>query len=237
MKHIIEKNGGFTLIEVLLSMVIFSIILIGMMTFFTNGLFFVKENESKTVATQVARNVMNYIEKQDYHVMEGYLTHMLQLESPSSSGSPYYIELDYTSCTENQDLLVKPFPTAQERRELKGVSIFQNQTQCEAVFKSQINNFLFNEKNVQVFVMKYNDLHQMNNLVDLMENDDPVLTLPDSVQKAIMTIRDDITNGSNKQIHSDTINNHLLRVFVVVNWNENREEILLQGVIANESIR
>ncbi|WP_417899417.1 prepilin-type N-terminal cleavage/methylation domain-containing protein [Bacillus haimaensis] len=232
MKQIIEKNGGFTLIEVLVSMTIFSIILLGMMTFFTNGLSYVKENESKTVATQVARNVMNYMEKQDYQVMEGYLTKSLQLESSTSDGSPYYIHLNRTHCNITEDLQVKPFPTASDRREWKGISIFKDPSQCESILASKINNSMFNENNVNVYIMKYNDKQHLSGLASLIESNDPAIDLPASITDVILQWKN---NPPSNQ--SESVDNHLLRVFVVVDWKDKREEVLIQGVISHESIR
>ncbi|MCA1318742.1 prepilin-type N-terminal cleavage/methylation domain-containing protein [Bacillus tianshenii] len=232
MKQIIEKNGGFTLIEVLVSITIFSIILLGMMTFFTNGLSYVKENESKTVATQVARNVMNYMEKQDFQVMEGYLTKSLQLESATSNGAPYYIHLNRTHCSQIEDLHVKPFPTAMERREWKAISIFKDPSQCESILASKINNSIFNETNVNVYLMKYNDKQHLSRLTSLIESNDPSINLPPSISDVILQWKD-----NPPPTQSESVDNHLLRVFVVVDWKDMREEVLIQGVISHESIR
>lgn len=231
MKHIIEKNGGFTLIEVLISMTILSIILLGMMAFFTNGLSFVKENEQKTVATQVARNVMNYVEKQDFSLMEAYITAHAGSSTPSSNyDSPYTITLNNTSCIGNEkyDLSIKPFPSATERIELKGVSLFPNEDQCKSIFSPTLNNITFNENTLNVFVMKYNET-ELDSLLELIDQNDASVHLPDSVQKAIKSGLQASDQGA--------IDDHLLRVFVQVEWDGKREAILLQGVIAHESIR
>lgn len=232
MKQTIEKNGGFTLIEVLVSITIFSIILLGMMTFFTNGLSYVKENESKTVATQVARNVMNYIEKQDYRVMEGILAKSLQLESSTSDGFPYYIQLNRTQCNRTENLQVLPFPTAEDRIEWKDVSIFRDPVLCKAILGSTINNTIFNENNVNVYIMKYNDRQHLSMLADLIESKDASINLPKSVSDVILDWKVNPPSAI-----SEAVDSHLLRVFAVVDWKDNREQVMIQGVISHESIR
>lgn len=65
-KKILSSTKGLTLIEVLASLTILSIILIGIMTFFTQAFSFTNKNETKTAAVNVARNALMYIENQSF---------------------------------------------------------------------------------------------------------------------------------------------------------------------------
>ncbi|WP_052343502.1 type IV pilus modification PilV family protein [Bacillus massiliigorillae] len=64
--HNIKNCKGFTLLEVLISLGILSIILLTLMSFFSQSFQYTKNNESKTVGINVARNVLNYMESQDF---------------------------------------------------------------------------------------------------------------------------------------------------------------------------
>ena len=65
-KNIFYIERGFTLIEVLLSVTILGIIFLSILALFNNTYDYTKRNESKTVGINVARNVLNYIENQDF---------------------------------------------------------------------------------------------------------------------------------------------------------------------------
>ena len=65
-----KHNNGFTLIEVLLAVAILGILSISMMSFFSQSYQYTKNNESKTVGINVARNVLNYIERQEFSKMK-----------------------------------------------------------------------------------------------------------------------------------------------------------------------
>ncbi|WP_010174006.1 type IV pilus modification PilV family protein [Bacillus coahuilensis] len=68
MKHskLIKNNNGFTLIELLASITILSIILLSFMNYFIQASTYTSYNQEKTVAVNVARNVMMFMEKQNY---------------------------------------------------------------------------------------------------------------------------------------------------------------------------
>ncbi len=65
-KNILYIERGFTLVEVLLSITILGIIFLSILALFNNTYDYSKRNESKTVGINVARNVLNYIENQDF---------------------------------------------------------------------------------------------------------------------------------------------------------------------------
>ncbi|WP_162356538.1 type IV pilus modification PilV family protein [Metabacillus mangrovi] len=61
-----EKQQGFTLIEVLISITVFSILTLGMLQFFNQALDFTNKNEDKTLGIYVARNMMNFMKQQNF---------------------------------------------------------------------------------------------------------------------------------------------------------------------------
>ena len=64
--QLLKKASGFTLLEVLLSIAILSIMFMAVMGFFSQSFKYTKQNESKTVGVNFARNALNYIEHQDF---------------------------------------------------------------------------------------------------------------------------------------------------------------------------
>ena len=65
-KKFSKNDKGMTLLEVLLSITILSIIMLGMLSFFTQAYSYTKNNEDKTIAVNVAKNILVYIEKQSF---------------------------------------------------------------------------------------------------------------------------------------------------------------------------
>ncbi|MGF7049509.1 prepilin-type N-terminal cleavage/methylation domain-containing protein [Paenibacillus sp. DS2015] len=61
-----RSEKGFTLIEVLASITILSIASLVLMSYFMNALSSAKHNQSQTVMVHLARNVLFYVEKQDF---------------------------------------------------------------------------------------------------------------------------------------------------------------------------
>ncbi len=86
-----RNERGFTLLEVLLSITILGIVIISFLSFFNQAYSYTKKNEDKTVGINVARNVLYYMEQQDYTRMKSYL------------GTNLEKEIDITSC-ENSTL-------------------------------------------------------------------------------------------------------------------------------------
>ncbi|MDQ0156131.1 type IV pilus modification PilV family protein [Robertmurraya andreesenii] len=63
---ILKNRRGLTLLEVLLSITILGIVVTSFLSFFNHAYSYTKKNEDKTVGINVARNVLNYFEQQDY---------------------------------------------------------------------------------------------------------------------------------------------------------------------------
>jgi prepilin-type N-terminal cleavage/methylation domain-containing protein len=66
LKKILKNNNGLTLLEVLVSLAILGILLIGAMKFFTQAYSFTSSNQNKTIAINVARNAIMYMERQSF---------------------------------------------------------------------------------------------------------------------------------------------------------------------------
>ncbi|MGM0835955.1 MAG: type IV pilus modification PilV family protein [Bacillota bacterium] len=235
MKKLFEEERGFTLLEVLISMTILSVVVIGMMSFFENSYSYVKENESKTVATQVARNVMNYVEKQDFSKMEGYLIYeRIPLENK------YILELDFTHCIQPVTISTKSLPSVTERTNIDNVLLFDDQARCQSILKPTINNVTYDgDKKVQIYIMKYNNTEEILRLKVLIEQNNHVINeLPDGIKEFILNYDEDLDKFKPSEFsEKEFMDEHLLRVFTVLNWNEDREEVMIQGVLSHETIR
>ncbi|MCA1036411.1 prepilin-type N-terminal cleavage/methylation domain-containing protein [Bacillus infantis] len=66
LKKIINSSNGLTLVEVLLSLTILSIILLGSMKFFTQAYSYTSGSQNKTAGINVARNALMYIENESF---------------------------------------------------------------------------------------------------------------------------------------------------------------------------
>ncbi|RDU35040.1 hypothetical protein DRW41_19865 [Neobacillus piezotolerans] len=110
----LQKQGGFTLLEVLLSIVLLSIILTSFLGFFTQSALFAKKNEYKLDTVQTAQKIVNLIElnvtKQDLmenniidgrgFVLNGTKTlNQIEVEKliDESSGSDYNVRATVTN--------------------------------------------------------------------------------------------------------------------------------------------
>ncbi len=112
-KNILYIERGFTLVEVLLSVTILGIIFLSILALFHNTYDYSKRNESKTVGINVARNVLNYIENQDFITIKNKYF-------PNSS-APEEILITRDSCKNS------PFPA----------------DSCENMFETIINNVTY----------------------------------------------------------------------------------------------
>lgn len=67
-----KRESGYSLIEILASLVILSIVTLALTAFFTNSLMYTKGNQSKTVMVNLARNALIYMEKQPFEPVQSY---------------------------------------------------------------------------------------------------------------------------------------------------------------------
>lgn len=72
MKVQIQKEQGFSLVEVLAATIILSIVSLVVVSYFMNAHSYAKSNQNKTVMVNLARNALVYLEKQDFTKMEEY---------------------------------------------------------------------------------------------------------------------------------------------------------------------
>ncbi|MGG3957266.1 type II secretion system protein [Bhargavaea massiliensis] len=126
--NIFYDKRAFTLIEVLLSIVILSFVVSGMFLFFTNAMTYTAYNQSKTVAVNIARGVIHYMERLDFQTMKAYVDKHITEQTP-------FIHFDASSCS--------------------NTSIFPDGTVCEAVFSPTVNSVTYDKEDVQAWIIPY----------------------------------------------------------------------------------
>lgn len=127
--NIFYDKHGFTLIEVLLSIVILSFVVSGMFMFFTHAMTYTTYNQSKTVAVNIARGVIHYMERLDFQTINAYVHDHMTEQAP-------FIRFDASSCS--------------------NTSLFPNEDVCKAVFAPTVNNVTYDEEDVQAWLIPYN---------------------------------------------------------------------------------
>lgn len=66
----VNRQNGFTLVEVLGAIVILSIVSLVLTSYFANAMTYSKSNQNKTIMVNLARNALFYMEKQDFEKMK-----------------------------------------------------------------------------------------------------------------------------------------------------------------------
>ncbi|MGG3842166.1 type IV pilus modification PilV family protein [Anoxybacillus kestanbolensis] len=127
--NIFYDKRAFTLIEVLLSVVILSFVVSGMFMFFTNAMTYTAYNQSKTVAVNIARGVIHYMERLDFQTMKAYVDKHITEPKP-------FVHFDASACS--------------------NTSLFPNKDVCEAVFAPTVNNVTYDKEDVQAWLIPYN---------------------------------------------------------------------------------
>jgi prepilin-type N-terminal cleavage/methylation domain-containing protein len=125
---IIGRANGFTLLEVLLSITILSTVAIGMFYFFTNAMKYTAYNQGKTVAINIARGVLAYMERLDFTALKQYVDEELQNSNMS------FVKLNASSCN---------------------LALFEEKQVCEALLRPTINNVTYDETSIHVFLIPY----------------------------------------------------------------------------------
>ncbi|MCM3750061.1 type II secretion system GspH family protein [Paenibacillus pasadenensis] len=69
-----EGEQGFTLLEIMASIVILSIVALTLSGFFVQAMSYSKQNQNKTIAVHLARNALAYIQKEAYAPLHDYFT-------------------------------------------------------------------------------------------------------------------------------------------------------------------
>jgi prepilin-type N-terminal cleavage/methylation domain-containing protein len=127
---VIHHSKGFTLIEVLLSITILSAVAIGMFSFFTNAMKYTTYNQGKTVAINIARGVLAYMERLDFAALKQYVDNEIH-----NTNKPF-AQLDASHCN---------------------LPLFGDKQVCEAILRPTINNVTYDETRIHVFLVPYND--------------------------------------------------------------------------------
>ncbi|MEK0316894.1 type IV pilus modification PilV family protein [Cohnella sp. 56] len=74
-----DGEGGFSLLEVLAAIVILSVASLAMTAFFIQSMSYAKGNQNKTVAVNLARNALFFVEKQNFDLFDNYFRKQGQL--------------------------------------------------------------------------------------------------------------------------------------------------------------
>ncbi|WP_374723853.1 type IV pilus modification PilV family protein [Calidifontibacillus erzurumensis] len=236
--HIFRNNKGFTLIEVMLSLALIFLLVFTLYKFFLEAYDYTMENKSKTIAVNIARNVVNYMEKQNFFVMEKYIE--------QNKGSDKFVKLTWENCVEDQSCVKKDeegnrdlsdcgvarfedFPLFTSGVDDEGNEIADGSI-CLSVLAPIINNMDYKDNNqVVVYITEFYDEKSINDQI----NDQIIDLLKSENDEA------EITKGINSIIgtKSPDYQSQLLKIFVVVTWNEKRDNIVLEGVISDEAFR
>ncbi|WP_409289554.1 prepilin-type N-terminal cleavage/methylation domain-containing protein [Peribacillus sp. SCS-37] len=114
---ILNKNEGFSLLEVLIAVTLLGILLLSVMGIFNQAYNHTKQNESKTIGINVARNVLNYVERQPFEKIQ--TAYFLE---DSTNPPPGSITLQLSDCLKNKNAF---------------------EGDCETVFQSKVNNVTY----------------------------------------------------------------------------------------------
>ncbi|MFT8321652.1 MAG: type II secretion system protein [Bacillus sp. (in: firmicutes)] len=105
----LSSSKGLTLIEVLVSLTILSIVLLGIMNFFTQAYSYTNLNQKKTAGVNVARNALTFMEQSSFMEIKSMLekdssakgslvvcndSYTIQWSNNSSSGSCHPIKIN-----------------------------------------------------------------------------------------------------------------------------------------------
>ncbi|MEF3354188.1 type II secretion system protein [Paenibacillus sp. GYB006] len=131
LKAQIQKEQGFTLVEVLAATIILSIVSLVVVSYFMNAHSYAKSNQNKTVMVNLARNALVYLEKQDFTKMEEYF-------KADKEGSPI---IKGSSCT--------------QVTECKYNSLFMNAHTLPEVLNPKVNNVQY-----ELVISYQSKLHQ-----------------------------------------------------------------------------
>ncbi|MCD7032904.1 prepilin-type N-terminal cleavage/methylation domain-containing protein [Metabacillus sp. GX 13764] len=126
-RKLLNEKSGFTLIEVLASIVVFSIITFAMLQFFTHAYSYTKKSEDQTLGIYVARNMMNYLEKQSFSNLK------TRYQDPLKDGDSLRIGAD--RCNDKMPGTGEPVFSYAEGRNAAA--------DCARMFSMNINNQIY----------------------------------------------------------------------------------------------
>ncbi|HHY72833.1 MAG TPA: hypothetical protein GX497_06340 [Bacillus bacterium] len=247
----VKNKNGFTLVEVLLSITLIFVIVFPLMGFFLQAYKYTMHSQDKTIAINVGRNVVNYMEKQNFQNMYAFLQQESDLFATLDWRYCFFDDdgtIDASSVTidadGNRDLSAAKqstinidltnFTNSKFNNSDEDLSLFSNGSDitgkvCMNVLSPEINGKPFYKEKtddnqiVKVYLTNYYKSDIPKELIKLLkEKNNPNLT----------TDIEDLLNGK-----TSVYEKQLMQVFVVVNWDENKENIVFEGVISNEAYR
>lgn len=197
------------------------------------------ESKNKTVAVNLARNVVHYMEKQNIFVMREFL-------NVNEDGKKFAV-INWENCVANKDC-VKPaadgkkdistcsestisdFPLFTSGVDDNGDSITDGRI-CYSVLAPEVNNFDYKDQ-IKVYIRDYykgEDETKNQELINLLKTEKDNSKIEDEVKTKL----NEVIGGLSGSDQYDSI----LKVYVVVNWHEKRDNIVLEGVISDEALR
>lgn len=207
------SSKGFTLLEVLASITILSIVAIGMFSFFTNAMQYTTYNQDKTVAINIARGVLAYMERLDFTELKQYVESKM-----NNTDSQSFVYLNASDCSADGF----PLLGGEDDKET-------NQKTCERALGPAVNNIDYKTR-VHIFLVPY-DKKAWDEL-----KANPPEQFPASLIGKIR--REDEEDGEGAENINTDLQNYLLKIYVIVRWGDRVEDSeWLEGVIADETIR
>ncbi|REK55778.1 MAG: pilus assembly protein PilV [Geobacillus sp.] len=209
----LRSSKGFTLLEVLASITILSIVAIGMFSFFTNAMQYTTYNQDKTVAINIARGVLAYMERLDFTELKQYVESKM-----NNTDSQSFVYLNASDCSADGF----PLLGGEDDKET-------NQKTCERALGPAVNNIDYKTR-VHIFLVPY-DKKAWDEL-----KANPPEQFPASLIGKIR--REDEEDGEGAENINTDLQNYLLKIYVIVRWGDSVEDSeWLEGVIADETIR
>lgn len=137
---------GFTLVELLASITIFSIITISLFSFFPQAYQYTTKNQSRTLEINVARGVLHYIEQQDYDLMT-------EIYNKVKEESGKITTFNSSSICETKVTIAN---TTTIHTSETTMDLFPDHASCISMFQPTINNKTYDARNIQLFLLPYN---------------------------------------------------------------------------------
>jgi prepilin-type N-terminal cleavage/methylation domain-containing protein len=213
---VLNHSKGFTLLEVLLSITILSAVAIGMFSFFTNAMKYTTYNQGKTVAINIARGVLAYMERLDFTNLEQYVESKMN----NTDNHKSFVYLNASDCLDDN------FPLLGDDEQTKLEA-------CEKALSPTINNVKYDETRIHVFLVPYNDSEALDKL-----QESPLKEFLPASLKEHISKEGEKNLDPEQQKYLPEMQKRLLKIYVIVRWGDRVDDSeWLEGVIADETIR
>ncbi|MGG3916847.1 prepilin-type N-terminal cleavage/methylation domain-containing protein [Parageobacillus thermoglucosidasius] len=203
----LRSSKGFTLLEVLASITILSIVAIGMFSFFTNAMQYTTYNQDKTVAINIARGVLAYMERLDFTELKQYVESKM-----NNTDSQSFVYLNASDCSADG------FPLLGGENDKE-----TNQKTCERALGPAVNNIDYKTR-VHIFLVPY----------DKKAQDELKANPPEQFPASLI---EKIRLEDEENINTDLQNYLLKIYVIVRWGDRVEDSEWLEGVIADETIR